>query len=214
MLHLPIAIGSVFRPMPEVGQTDRFAFFGRLVVHKGCDVMLRAIAHCRERGHRLGLDVYGDGPDRARLDKLARRYGLDDGAVAFHGFVHGEELARAYNRAFAVVAPSLWQEPFGMVAVEAMACGRAVVASDGGGLGELVTGRGLTFPSGDAEALARRLIELRESPGVLAACEEGGPSFASRFGAERSGRKYLAVYRAVAVESGNGPLATVATLHS
>jgi glycosyltransferase involved in cell wall biosynthesis len=212
VLHLPIEFGSLFRPMPEVRQTDRFAFFGRLVVHKGCDVLLRALVRCRRRGYRLGVDVYGEGPDHERLLRLTRRYGLDDGAVAFHGFLRGEELARAYNRAFAVVAPSLWHEPLGMVAVEAMACGRAVVASEDGGLGELVAGRGLTFPSGDAEALSRRLIELHENPGVLAECEAGGPSFARRFAVERAGRKYLAVYRAILDERGRGPLAPVTVL--
>ena len=68
LLSLPIEVGSMFRPMQDVVQTDRLAFAGRLVVHKGCDVLLHALSICRQRGHRFDLDVYGDGPDRTRLD--------------------------------------------------------------------------------------------------------------------------------------------------
>jgi glycosyltransferase involved in cell wall biosynthesis len=197
LLYCPADIGGVFRPMPDVDQADRFAFVGRLVVHKGCHVLLRALALCRRRGYDFGVDVYGDGPARSRLARLARRYGLDDGAVVFHGFVVGEELARAYNRAFALVAPSAWHEPLGLVALEAMACGRAVVASAAGGLGEIVDGTGLTCPPGDAESLSQRLIELHESPQLLRKCEERGPGRAARYGVDRIGADYLALYESV-----------------
>lgn len=202
VLYYPVEAGAPFRPLPAVEQTERFAFVGRLVVHKGGHVLLRALELCRRRGYRLGLDVYGDGPSRGRLKRLTRRYGLDDGAVLFHGLVVGEELARAYNRAYAVVAPSVWHEPLGMVALEAMTCGRAVVASATGGLGEIVAGTGLTFPPGDADALASRLIELREDPLLRRRCEERGLSFSKRFSVEEIGREYLALYHAVVQERG------------
>jgi glycosyltransferase involved in cell wall biosynthesis len=197
VVHPPVAVGSVYRPLPDVTRTARFAFVGRLVVHKGCDVLLRALAYCRRRGHPLELDVYGDGPERERLVRLARECGLDEEAVAFHGVVEGDDLARAYNRAFAVVVPSVWHEPLGLVAVEAMACGRAVVASASGGLGEVVAGTGLTCPPGDDEALADRLIELQTRPELRAGCERGGLELAGRFSPDAIGGEYLALYDAV-----------------
>jgi glycogen synthase len=201
VLSLPIEVGSMFRPMRDIVPTDRLAFAGRLVVHKGCDVLVHALSICRQRGHRFGLDVYGDGPDRSRLVRLARRHGLDDGDVGFHGFVSSEELVRAYNGAFALVVPSLWDEPLGMVAIEAMACGRAVVASAAGGLGEVVAGRGLVFPPGDADELARRLVELRENPSLRRRFEAEGPAFADLFRVDQIGPEYVLVYQSVAAHS-------------
>jgi glycosyltransferase involved in cell wall biosynthesis len=187
-------VGETFRPLAGITPTDRFAFVGRLVVHKGCHVLLEALARCHRLGSPFGLDVYGDGPERKRLLRLARQLGLD-GAVTFHGVVEGDDLARAYNQALAVVVPSVWEEPFGIVALEAMACGRAVVASAGGGLGEIVAGRGHTFPPGDASALADLLAAIGSDSSTRRASEERGQHFATGFRPEVAGARYLALYR-------------------
>jgi glycogen synthase len=205
VIHSPARIGETFRPLSDVERNARFGFAGRLVVHKGCHVLLAALAECHRRGHAFGLDVYGDGPERRRLVKRAGRLGLDADTVTFHGFVVGEALARAFNRALAVVAPSVWHEPLGIVALEAMACGRAVVASDSGGLGEIVDGAGALFPPGDAKALAARLIQVYEEPRLRRGWEDSAVRRASRFTPEAAGGRYLALYRDVLANRGRRP---------
>ena len=189
-------IGRSFRPLPDTERTDRFAFVGRLVADKGCDVLLRALAECGRRGYRYGLDVYGSGPEQDKLVALVRECGLSE-QVKFHGSIRGEELAEAYNRSLAVVVPSVWQEPLGIVALEAMACGRAVIASAGGGLGEIVSGVGVTFPNGDFEALADGLIRLAENPGLREEAERKGAQSAKKCSIDVTGEMYLELYRNV-----------------
>jgi len=193
-------IGRVFRPLPEAPRNGRFAFVGRLVSDKGCDLLLRALAECGRRGCRPGLDIYGEGPQKPTLEALADAVGLS-GQVGFRGSVRGESLAEAYRESLAVVVPSVWEEPLGIVALEAMACGRAVIASAGGGLGEVVEGVGLTFPNGDLLSLAECLVRLFEDPGLRTQLERRAITQAERFSIDAVGTRYLALYRAALEES-------------
>ncbi len=189
-------IGQIFQPLPETERTSNFVFVGRLVADKGCDVLLLALAECARRGYRYGVEVYGDGPERENLPALARQYGVSE-QVRFCGSVRGKDLVRAYNRSLAVVVPSTWQEPLGVVALEAMACGQAVIASAGGGLGELVSGVGVTFPNGDSQALADGLIRLAENPGLRQEAERKGAQLARKCSIDVTGKMYLELYRNV-----------------
>src|SRR5439155_15389379 len=123
---------------------------GRLVPEKGFDVPIQAAAHAG-----VALVLVGDGDERAALESLARARGAD---VRFTGSLPPDELARCYETARLVAVPSR-REGFGMVAAEAAAAGRAVVASRVGGLTDIVqdgvTGR--LVPPGDVAALADAL---------------------------------------------------------
>jgi len=187
-------IGRIFRPLPDARHTDRFAFVGRLVADKGCHILLRALANCRHRNYQFGLDVYGDGPERPSLELLARE-SLPPGAVTFHGSATGEALVQAYNRSLAVVVPSVWDEPLGMVALEAMACGRAVIAAEVGGLPETVGGRGLLFPRGNAGALADCLIRVTEDSGSRRQLEADVELFGRSFTIDVIGKQYMQLFR-------------------
>ena len=92
------------------------------------------------------------------------------------GWLTFEETQALYGRASVVVVPSLWQEPFGLVAVEAMAAGVPVCASDTGGLRDIVRhdDTGLLYPAGDAAALAGSLGRLLDSPELCAALGQAG----------------------------------------
>ena len=124
-------------------------------------MLLRAIARVRERVPDVGLLVAGDGPEREALESLAKRLGLGD-AVTFLGHVRHEDMQVCLAPAWVQAVPSTWDEPFGIVAAEAMMRGTAVVASQSGGLTEIVndgrTGR-LSEPGSDA-ALADALVDV------------------------------------------------------
>jgi glycosyltransferase involved in cell wall biosynthesis len=121
---------------PEPRGRFRFLTVGRLVPYKGVDLILEAMGGSAAlKG--CELRVVGDGPERARLEGLARQYGLE-GSVSFAGWVDQRELAREFAQSQAFAFPSL-REFGGGVVLEALASGLPAVVVDYGGPGELVT---------------------------------------------------------------------------
>ena len=147
-------------------------FVGRLSYFKGVEYLIDAMAALDGRANLL---VVGDGERRTALERLARAHGLGD-EIAFLGKTPDEKLRYCYQLADVFVLPSaVPSETFGIVQLEAMACGTPVVNTD------LPTGvpwvsvdgeTGLTVPPGDASALADALIELLEDPSLRAAYGE------------------------------------------
>jgi D-inositol-3-phosphate glycosyltransferase len=148
-------------------------FVGRIEPLKGLDTLLEALASMRRQGlfdrHSLCLSVIGGDPEvdqqamsaeMARVQELSAAYGLED-LVTFLGKRSQDTLPYYYSAAEAVIVPSQY-ESFGMVALEAMACGTPVVASQIGGLAFLVQDglTGYTVPAGEPEALVDRLRTL------------------------------------------------------
>ena len=149
-----------FVPGDPAASRAEVLFVGRLVPDKGVDVLLRSFAAVRARLPEARLVVAGGGDQDLYLRRLARYFGLPP-QVDFVGWLTGSELVERYRRADVVAVPSRY-EPFGLVALEAMACGRPVVASRTGGLAEIVDdGRtGLLVSPGDHLRLARALVKL------------------------------------------------------
>ena len=147
-------------PTPPPGGPPRFAFLSRLTRKKGGAWLLRAAALVPG----VHLDVAGEGPEADALAELAADLGLDD-RVTFHGWVGPERAAALLRGARAAVVPSLWHEPAGLVALEAAAHGRAVVASRVGGLPEYARPEAaLLVAPGDVAGLAAALRRLADDP--------------------------------------------------
>jgi spore coat protein SA len=150
-----------------------FLFAGRLVPEKGVQVLLEAFARVLEvrPGVRLllvGSSFFDEAPRTAHERALrAQAAGLGD-AVTFTGFLPHEALARCYAEADAVVVPSVWAEPSGLVVLEAMACGTCVIASRTGGIPELIEHghNGLLVPPGDVAALAAAMLRTLDEAGT------------------------------------------------
>jgi glycosyltransferase involved in cell wall biosynthesis len=179
---------------PYPGGETRLLCVGRLIPVKGHLVLLRALARARSRVPGIVLDVAGHGPLEPALRGYARELGLSE-AVRFLGFV--SPVQTAIESAAVVVVPSLG-EGFGMVALEAMERARPVVASDVGGLPEIVVDgeTGLVVPAGDAEALAEAIVALAGDPARAAALGEAGraralESFRQEQCTEQTERLYL-----------------------
>jgi glycosyltransferase involved in cell wall biosynthesis len=187
---------------PDGDRGDYALFVGRLVPEKGCDVSIRAIAECAARGRRIPLAIVGEGPQRQRLEALARELGLGE-AVRFEGLVTGDALVRRMQQALVVVVPSQWPEAWGRVAVEAMACGTPVIAAATGGLQETAGVAGLTFPVGDHVALAEQLLRVAGDPLARETLRRDGLALAKQYPLERSLEAHLALCREVA--NGHSP---------
>jgi glycosyltransferase involved in cell wall biosynthesis len=168
-------------------------FQGRLVSTKGIYTLLEAADQLRDC--EFQLKIIGDGPERDKLEQEAGKLGLQH-KIQFLGYLSGQELEQALLAARAVVMPSLGGEVFGLVALENMLRRKALVVSSIGALAEVVGDAGLTFPAGDAGALAdclRRVLrshEFAENLGSLALKRAR-----SLFTAERMVSNHLMLYQ-------------------
>ncbi len=148
---------------PLSARPGELLFVGRLVSEKGVDILFEALKKLRDRSLRPSLTIVGSGPMLEGLQKFVADSGLQ-GQVTFLGPQTGHELARTFNAHRILVVPSRYQEPFGVVALEGIACGCVVVGSAGGGLPEAIGPCGLTFPNANATALADTLEKLLRIP--------------------------------------------------
>ncbi len=134
-------------------------FAGRLEYEKGVQTVLHALERVQDEAGPVVFYVAGVGTYSDELHRMVDELDLAD-VVRFTGFLEDHELRLHYAAADVAVAPSIY-EPFGLVAVEAMACGTPVVVGDTGGLREIVSdGHGLSFPPQDADELADRLVAV------------------------------------------------------
>lgn len=155
-----IQTGSPVRPpRPPLSDPPTAAFAGRLVYEKGADLLLEAFARLAPRAPNARLLVVGDGPERRSLERLAERHRLP---ASFLGHLSGADLERELAGAWVQVVPSRWEEPFGLVASEAMMRGTALIATGSGGLAEIVRHgeSGTLVPPGDVAALADALLDI------------------------------------------------------
>lgn len=155
-------------------------FVGRLEPRKGVDVLIRAMPIVQQRVPTARLVIVGDGPDRAALTSLARTIGVD---VQFAGHVDDERLAACLQTSDVVCSPALGGESFGIVLLEAMACGKPIVASriDGyAGLLETVD-CAVMVPPKSVDALAGALASLLEDEPRRVALGARGPAAAQPY---------------------------------
>ncbi len=157
----PVRIPAVTR---SLDRTPRIGYAGRLVPEKGVDVLIRAMARLKGAAGEAQLVILGEGPERPGLAKLAGELGLTE-RVRFKGRVPHDDVDRELRTAWIQVVPSIWAEPFGLVTVEAMARGTAVVASSIGAQPEIVQHErtGILVPEGDPSSLATAIQELLEN---------------------------------------------------
>jgi glycogen(starch) synthase len=178
---------EVFKDSPAEPRTGELIFVGRLVSDKGARLLLDAMKLLEAKPH---LTIAGDGPERAALEKQATDLQLRS-QVEFVGRQHGEQLAALLRQHQILVVPSLWQEPFGIVALEGIACGCVVVGSAGGGLAEAIGPCGVTFSNGDGPALAKTIARLLADPDERARLRQDVPSHLARFTPRHVASVYL-----------------------
>ena len=162
VVYPPVA-DPVVAPTP--GAEPLFVYCGRLSAEKGVQLFVRAFARVREAVPEARARFVGGGPELPALEVLAARIGVAD-AVDFVGRVPPDMVAGNVADAWALVAPSLWAEPFGLVAAEAIAQGVPVVASTVGGFAETVEPgvSGILTANGSEQELADALRSIAEHP--------------------------------------------------
>ena len=207
---------NLFRPMEtaiarqhigvEVGPHDWMVLFvGRIEPLKGVDTLIRAMAllarECPSWVDRLCLAIIGGDPNTNENLELERFKQMHEELqlgklVTFLGAKDQDTLHYYYNAADVLVMPSHY-ESFGMVALEAMACGTPVVASDVGGLSYLVRDgeTGFHVPNGDAVALASTLARLLQDAQLRRNLGDEAMRWAQTYSWPRIADRILGVYR-------------------
>jgi len=174
---------------------QRLLFVGRLMPQKGVEHLVHALASMKSQA---SLDIVGDGPARSSLGHLAQQLGVAS-RIRWHGQLSQSALPELYQRAAAVVVPSV-DEGLGLVAVEALLCETPVVAFDSGGLRDVIQHNktGLLVKPGDRAALASALDDLLARDGRGSDLGRAGRLYAlSAFAPESAARRYAGIYRQV-----------------
>jgi glycosyltransferase involved in cell wall biosynthesis len=174
----------------------------QLFPRKGIRFLLEAAAQLKPRFPDLKVVLAGDGFERPELARLASDLGIAED-VTFLGWVPNTDLPPYYRAAAVSVIPSL-EEGFGIPAAEAMGCEVAVVASDAGGLPEVVEDgvTGLVVPRGDSGALANAIGALLQDPERRRVMGLAGRQRALRlFDWDRSAEQFEQLYREIGVRA-------------
>jgi len=145
-------------------ESPNVLFVGRLEKEKGVHFLIQAMAMVREKLPDARLLIAGEGGYRSALTEIVKSGGVQDN-VSFLGWLEEEQLRLAYKKSRLLVLPSIWEEGIGMVLLEAGLMGRPVIASDIGGIKDVVRHgeNGLLVPPGDIISLTTAILELFQS---------------------------------------------------
>lgn len=201
---------NLFKPEPAkeglragfgLKDSDFVALYaGKLVSWKGVHTLPYAAKILKERGFgNIRFLMAGRGAQLENLKRLISEAGVED-MFRFAGFMPYESVRDLYNLSDVLVLPSyptmIWQEQFGMVLIEAMACGKPVVASTSGSIPEVVGDAGLGFIPGDFFGLSEKLALLMEDRRLLKELGEKARTRAiERFDAGKNALKIYEVYK-------------------
>ena len=206
VLHADAAGGQIAKvcngiPLPDPGPTavgTSLLYVGRLEAVKGTTVLLRAFKLLHEQHCDTRLEILGDGSERSRLEALAVELGVSE-QVRFRGWADEEAVHEALADCLALVIPSIWPENFPTVALEALAVGRAIVATRVGGMQEIVGDEltGLLVQPGDVGALAAAMCKMVADPDSAALMGQLARTLAEQFSLDRFTSNLLDLYAEV-----------------
>lgn len=185
-----------------------FAFVGRLVPCKGAHLAVAAMASLPD----ATLAFIGDGAEAPALAALAAKLGIAD-RVTFHGLVAIAAIPRLLRDVDALVVPSTYEEPFGIVAVEAALAGVPAIVADVGGLRDIVSsGRtGFVVPPDDVASLARAMAEIASDRGRAFAMGKAARARAvARYSLDAVTDAHVAMYKRCSAARSEGALSRTA----
>jgi glycosyltransferase involved in cell wall biosynthesis len=180
-------------PGPRQQAGEYALFMGRFSPDKGVSSLLKAWEQLPER---FPLQIVGEGPEREALEASVRQRGIRN--VTFRGYLSRDEVIATMKNARFLVMPSLWYETFGMVIVEAFACGVPVICSRLGAMKEIVHDQrtGLHFTAGDSADLAQKVEWAWNHPAEIAAMgREGRRQYEERYTAKTNYEMLSQIYQ-------------------
>jgi glycogen(starch) synthase len=183
---------ELFKRDDAVPRTCELVFLGRLVWDKGTDLLVSALDILKHRNMTPKLMVIGDGRARETLQRQIERLGLD-AQVRLLGTRTNGELVGLLNTCKIIVIPSRWQEPFGLVALEGIACGCVAIGAECGGLPDVIGKAGVTFACDDPNDMAKKIEALLGDEAALERHRAAAAGHLQNHTATTVARKYLDV---------------------
>ena len=202
VIHYGVEPGDLTKRLPTQERITSagicFGYVGRMVAEKGIPSLLRATRILKDQGHRFAERLVGDGPERSKLEAIISAERLES-YVRSTGYLSGKDLDDAMRDIDVVVMPSICEETAGLAAIEQMMRGRLVIASNIGGLAEVVADAGLRCTPGSPEALAECMASVLRDPSLVdslgtKARERALKLFARKRMIEEHARLYEAVF--------------------
>jgi glycosyltransferase involved in cell wall biosynthesis len=197
-----VDFNSTFKEKPEIKrEPKRLIYVGRLIEGKGVKYILEALKIIDASQSNITLDVVGDGPERNELEKLSSNYGLND-CVTFYGSLNRNMLPEFYSRATIALVPSIVQEGFGLVIVEAMACGCAVVVSDTASSREIIKHEenGLLCNPADSVDISNKINSLLSDSALIESITSNArASVVNRYDWSAIANKYRKIIESICV---------------
>jgi glycosyltransferase involved in cell wall biosynthesis len=187
--------------VPQPVKPSYFAFLGRIAPEKGLDRAIRIAQHC---GVPLKVAAKVDNADRDYYQEVIRPL-LDPASVDYIGEISDSDKSQFLSGAIALLMPIDWPEPFGLVMIEAMACGTPVIAFNRGSVPEVLDDGATGFVVEDEIGAIGAVDRLSQLPR-----EKIRQRFEERFTARRMAQDYLAAYRGL-IDGATSRLRLVAT---
>ncbi|WP_235276581.1 glycosyltransferase family 4 protein [Methylacidiphilum kamchatkense] len=174
-------------PLAEDRPKD-LLFVGRMELDKGAQNLLKAIILLKQENINLTATFVGYGPDENNLKILQKEYHLEN-EVSILGPKNAQEVASLMQKHKILVVPSR-KEPFGIVALEGIACGCVVIGTEEGGLKEAIGPCGLTYPNGDINQLTYKIKELLGNPKKMYTLKSNAKEHLKKYTSEAIGKLY------------------------
>ncbi|HSW37833.1 MAG TPA: glycosyltransferase [Candidatus Saccharimonadales bacterium] len=204
---IPMGIDTdLFKPRgkKQASAVLEVLFVGRLAEEKGVWYLCEAARLLKERGHKVHTTIIGDGSLRKDLEAFVAEHGLEQ-EVTFTGGIPHSQLPAYYAAADVFVGPSIeskngWQEAFGLVFAEASASSLPVIATNTGGIQDVIKNgiNGLIVPQKDAAAIANAVTKLQNDPQLARKLGAAGPDYIRQnFSWQVITDKYLALFEAI-----------------
>ena len=196
IVHRGISLDKFeIQPWDKV-EKNSLVFVGRLEKTKGVQYIIKAVSIAKKEIDNLKFYIIGDGYYKKKLQKLTEKLGVGKNVI-FTGKSSQEQVAEYYGKANLFVMHSLF-ESFGVVALEAMASGRPVIATKTGGTIDIVTKEaGILVPYGGVEKLAKAITDILSNEGLAKKMAAEGRGRAEKFTWENTAEKYLSIYEKV-----------------
>ncbi len=172
----------------------KLVFVGRLVSDKGLMLLLKALVQLQTLKLYPALTVVGSGPERTACEDFVNASDLGQ-QVRFLGAMSGRPLMEVFNAHEILVIPSLWAEPFGVVALEGIACGCVILGTKDGGLKEAIGPCGIVCENDSIDALTESLRLLLTKSDLREALRVQAKSHLQHFSASSVASRYLSLFR-------------------
>ena len=174
-------------------------FVGALQEHKGAKYLIKAMQKVIKKVKDVRLMIVGDGPDKIELINYSKKLKIDK-YVNFIGAIRHDQIGKYYEDSFVVVIPSIWMEQFGIVGLEAMAHGIPVIASNIGGLPDLIEDgkNGFLVKRFDIDMIAKRIIQLFNNKKLARKIGENGRRMVEdNFNEKEHIKKLISIYKSI-----------------